>query len=884
MAKHQIIYTSCMRGIDGVNDGQQVYSYDAGFTDSKSEDVKSLFSYQVPNLQPGVLMTEEIAATMPAAFTYRLLKNGNASVSLNTYLGRDYMGSAGRFGNHLCHSVVCDFCDMDVYPCEFFGSSTLRSSMEYEDVNNPNPPAYLQKPELEKGYVVNPDAVSEFLEIGDNLEYYKKMVCAMLRFPTEKKRIVICDEKENIVMWIAAINYALPLDIAKKVNFTTYEFDPELSSSQICGVINEGSRYNAGSYVSSGRHYVFDFINSKFNDIDSDNLYSEFLDTAFSFSYESLTEFHSFVEEKTTYREANEELYAAYFLYSFLKDGIGEVNIIQFQAAIDFLEKYSSADIKLNVVAKLIDESNVINDLDNEYAIIIFQFLLNTFSLLSETLKDTVKQLIVNRLMCVLSDSSINEDAFTKLYYNIDGLARGVNLSIPAELMQSNNRQTLLNIMAQSVAVWKVYFIVQIISDYVKDMKLPVEELYPDRPIGRLYFGITKAVYSTGRSNGSELVEHILDNFKTGGNYLVNMALNIEGFMDDLSLQEMDKKHLWHYFTNLVLSMTEEEIQEINSVFAEYDRFEEMYTLYKARVDNEKELKRVCEIFKDTFEYWFTKNHNYAYAYSQKVLKTYEEAYEEKVGSLTIENGFKYAKEILHIAMKLNVKDNYVDLLMAAVSEYLPFEKPNKEHEKLITEMQQYQFGDCNKKVSGRLLLFCIGIQLDKIIRVREVEKAISQIMLIADENGADVSKLGCEKAEEYFEWVLSNPLKYSLSAEDFTNIYQLFNMSKMIARSFMEYCCKAVYKKCKDTKDYGDFAEFLKFMFANGTDEDVENTGKYLSKLSKQKLEELDEEMTNFFKGDRKATHKWEDVRSTAESTNPLLNNLSGLFKRKRN
>ena len=31
MSVHQIIYTSCMRGIDGVNDGQQVYSYDAGF-------------------------------------------------------------------------------------------------------------------------------------------------------------------------------------------------------------------------------------------------------------------------------------------------------------------------------------------------------------------------------------------------------------------------------------------------------------------------------------------------------------------------------------------------------------------------------------------------------------------------------------------------------------------------------------------------------------------------------------------------------------------------------------------------------------------------------------------------------------------------------------
>ena len=36
MARHQIIYTSCMRGIDGVNDGQQIFSYDQSFQDSKT--------------------------------------------------------------------------------------------------------------------------------------------------------------------------------------------------------------------------------------------------------------------------------------------------------------------------------------------------------------------------------------------------------------------------------------------------------------------------------------------------------------------------------------------------------------------------------------------------------------------------------------------------------------------------------------------------------------------------------------------------------------------------------------------------------------------------------------------------------------------------------
>ena len=163
MSVHQIIYTSCMRGIHGVNDGQQVFSYDAQFKDANNDSVKSLFSYQPPALGAGVIMTEEIAAAMPKTFIFRKLENGTCALALNTYLGRDYMGSAGRFGNYLSHVVVAEEKEVTVYPCEFYGSSLLRDHMEFEEVNNPNPPQYLPVPVLEKGYVIDIDTVIEFL-------------------------------------------------------------------------------------------------------------------------------------------------------------------------------------------------------------------------------------------------------------------------------------------------------------------------------------------------------------------------------------------------------------------------------------------------------------------------------------------------------------------------------------------------------------------------------------------------------------------------------------------------------------------------------------------------------------------------------------------------
>lgn len=181
------------------------------------------------------------------------------------------------------------------------------------------------------------------------------------------------------------------------------------------------------------------------------------------------------------------------------------------------------------------------------------------------------------------------------------------------------------------------------------------------------------------------------------------------------------------------------------------------------------------------------------------------------------------------------------------------------------------------------MLLLCIGLQFDKIIRTKDVERAINQVLVFSDKRGADVSILNSKKLEGYIERILNNPLKCSLSEADLTNMYRLFIMTKSTSRYFMEYCCKNIYKSCKNEKDYSGFAEFLKFMFENGTAEDVENTGKYLCKLSKQKLEELDKEMNFFFDRNPEAGDKWEEIVNVAVNTNSLMNNLSGLFKRKK-
>ena len=98
-----------------------------------------------------------------------------------------------------------------------------------------------------------------------------------------------------------------------------------------------------------------------------------------------------------------------------------------------------------------------------------------------------------------------------------------------------------------------------------------------------------------------------------------------------------------------------------------------------------------------------------------------------------------------------------------------------------------------------------------------------------------------------------------------------------------MEHWCKFSYGDGKSEKDDADFSEYLRFLFEIGRNEDQEMVGKYLCRLSKQKLASLDEKMmTIYFKEDLKAVQAWKNIKETAVNTNPLLNNLSHLFKKK--
>ena len=99
----------------------------------------------------------------------------------------------------------------------------------------------------------------------------------------------------------------------------------------------------------------------------------------------------------------------------------------------------------------------------------------------------------------------------------------------------------------------------------------------------------------------------------------------------------------------------------------------------------------------------------------------------------------------------------------------------------------------------------------------------------------------------------------------------------------FFAQCARIYLKQSKGEKDYAVFCEFLSVVFDNSTSQSREEVGKVLCKLNKQKMEGLDFAVTDYFRTDGRALRCWDEIRNIAESTNPLLNNLSNLFKRRK-
>jgi hypothetical protein len=867
MGRHQIIYTSCKRGISGINDGQQIYSHDRSFPDPRSDDIKRLFAYQAPSLENGVVMSDEIVPLMPQSFSFRKLKDGALALSLNTYLGRDYMGGSGRFGNQLSHVVVFDRDELKTYPCDFYGGPLLRSGMNFDEVNDPNPPDYLPAPELTVGEVLNIGAVADFLNSGDRIEIYKKMLCCALSFKNSKKRVVICDERENVIMWIAALQYSLPLDLAVNLSFTTYAYDPALSAYQICGVIPEGTKYDSDQPEHGRQHFLFDMLNNVKPDLKAENDFLYFAGVSMSFSYESMAAFHRYLIDNYSYADADEQYYAAYTLYSIGTEGLGDLSLDEVEKAIAFCGEYAADQEKLKIISRLISDSKKMLKVDDQLFLTVFRFALISFQLLGPDIREKVRTMVVDRILSNFSAQEKTEAEFVSFFKAMDDTSGKSGIYFADELMRDSNRAKLFSVMQGDVPRWKISFILDILGDYVKLKKIPTGALVANSPVGEMFYGIVRSFYA---KNGEFIVSSILEQFSWDWEYLTNMALNLDGVLLGTPSGKLAAAHLWDTFYRLTAGSGAEIRMEISRMFADRKRYEQLFGFFSHALGTRKNVRDSRELLDEHIARFVNADDSYSGEYLQRALQAYYERVENGQPGEVSQAEDDLLKMILERKYEVPFFNDLADSVIARI----PYKSPTMSISELLTAISpRIDEMSADGALKTRRLMAGALIEKTRLCIAERIKTGVP-------EGRINLRGMSSSELNSYLNWIVPHIYKSCRTSDDFKEIYSIFDMTNDSLLRYISICTEQAFDDIRTNNEYSGFCNFWRFLLSTRSLEKTE-MARILGGLRRGKLKTLDEEVRRLWRGDKNVIRAWDEIYELTLSANPIIRTVTNIFRK---
>ena len=347
----QSIYTYCFKDYDSGNRGWGFYSFSDGMAAyfHRAPELQTMAdgrNYCVPSnsevwkVNPItdydrdiVQEAQSIAQYHPQRFSYQKLEISHEETAVFVFgknLGREIV-SEGRAGNKLVYTLVGSMREVLDYPCfygdnAFFQNKLTRSY--FVNGNRDSRAAALPPVSLIAGKRVTRESAHAFLQADPNrTEYLASLFYALLQERSGGNRpILICDQKENIIFWIAAVTLLFPLEIAKNISFNTYDGLGETSVPQIptqmalCGVYSptvngapesHATNYDAGAFQNRKDVVLFDLECLLLPTIKTD----AFLPVIRAFCQgdeKPLQEYHQYLMHNTTYRDYGTEYTAFY--------------------------------------------------------------------------------------------------------------------------------------------------------------------------------------------------------------------------------------------------------------------------------------------------------------------------------------------------------------------------------------------------------------------------------------------------------------------------------------------------------------------------------------------------------------------------------------------
>ena len=877
MTTHQIIHTSCKKGIFNRSSGFQIYSFDKGYESYLSKmnsgnvemppEVAEVSTYKEPD---GIFATDEITAQeMPKTFSYRRISNGQCVIAKSIYC-RDYTSPTARFGNRFRHHVIYDVTDASFYPCDMYDSNTLRETLTTEEVGSNDAPDYLPAPTLQKGSMINEGSISEFLnEEDDRSEIFKMMLYALLHYKSDNKKIIICDDEKNIVFWIAALEYAVPLKLAVDISFTTYTYNPLTAPFMICGVyppnvkngITRKTEYDYNDPKQRNECIIFDLKNNIIPD-DADfelNSFYDFVELMLlSDSYPAIKAFHDFVDKNYPNVDLTEKYSYIYCMYDLYNNGITSMKYSTFRGVVEYLKSVGN-DRKevLKVADILLRDFDKLMSVDQAFLADALGILYSAYPDFSDEKKHALESYVVDRTLKSFINKGITESDFLAEYEFLEKIS-DPHVSIKSILMEKDGLQKIMaSLSSDRFPLWKLQFINKIIFDKYQNADL---SLYQSR-------GIISSLYLKMLNSCNEPAKFSENVFTTYSRVADKLLALLFTFHDNF--QGKDADDFFAHATEIIAKNCYSSRSIFFKELLNRKMYSQMYQLYIAFLDNNPKIESMKTLFNEQSEIYLKNNAEYKELFFNEIIRDFTSRV-ERVND-TSSNDLK--KTLLLISLRNNIPVSNDNIRKTAA--LIPLSELSKDDEELVFCLRDH-YQNSNTTMDPYVKLLVTGSMIHN---SKDLVSIISVVNNLYPEKKISFNGTVSKYAEDFIIWITCDIAGHCKSKDDIAKAFSLFNLSKhddelTYVKEFAR-CCINCSDKSRDNTILINYLEYIAESPSKTRRDAVKSVIKSKNGMSKSAMNTLGNTINTKYSNKAALQEYWREINKI--SISPSTNNVSG-------
>lgn len=562
------IYASLPIGIDTDSNGLQFYSYTSGFKKLLEQDTTGTLkglaagSYKFPigsdwlrDLPEDIDINGDLSAYplripetvseankieqrvrrfSPYSFCYKPISLGEESGALFLFgknLGMDWSG--GRPGNPYIYFVACGinevkkspilYCSSPAVTCdiprsEFYPEdsslrkpSFLSAIKSLNDVDNIAPLSY------SAGFnSIAPNEIIEFVNEEGRLEIMLSMLSSIMEYKdgNARRRIVIADSCDNILMWIATLSYIFPEANTRELSFSTYTFAPE--EYDINGVfvpalnscpdtVKTGYEFN----IVRNAYAVYDFSEEYYApEVPvKTGLFMSIIKNSFEINTSLIDNYKKYIHESTTYKGTDSEYATGYDLFAFMTNMVK----YEFENAIDFAIKYALPTEKKTLLKKLTSE--YVSLATNEANLGSIKRYIDFCIESNIEKKQTIDVDIVNEYIMEFFDNSLDDKTIRACGSIVEKLCGIDDDNLGILLVDTIKLEKIYKFVRETNSSWRILYISRTLCLYANVKKIGITA---GSEIGKILTEVIKRlVLDDSIKNAQQTGEYIKELFKT---------------------------------------------------------------------------------------------------------------------------------------------------------------------------------------------------------------------------------------------------------------------------------------------------------------------------------------------------------------------------------